>query len=291
MSAIEAEFAAINGAQIYYEIAGAGQPVVFVHAGIADRRMWDSQFEAFAERYRVLRYDHRGMGKSSMPAGTYALRDDLHALMRHFGGTPAVLIGCSMGGSVALDCVLEHPDAARALVLVCAGVSGNTLEPSDAMKRLWKQVDELAGKRDLDGANEIELRMWVDGVRRTPDQVDPAVRELVREMNLASFTRDEERKQGQPQAMEPPAFGRLGEVHLPTLVIVGSDDQPLIVQTADILASQIPGARKVVMEGLAHVPNMEQPAEFNQIVLDFLDEVARPKGVLEHVPSARGDML
>jgi pimeloyl-ACP methyl ester carboxylesterase len=272
MNAIGAGFAEINGAQIYYEIAGAGQPVVFVHAGIADRRMWDAQFEAFAEHYRVLRYDHRGMGKSSMPPGPFALRDDLSALMRHFDLAPAVLIGCSMGGSAALDCVLEHPDAARALVLVGAGVSGNTLEPGDEMKQLWEQVDELAGKGDLDGANEIELRMWVDGVRRTPAQVDPAVRALVREMNLASFTRDAEHQQGQPQPLEPPAFGRLDEVRAPALVIVGSDDQPLIVQTADILASQIPGARKVVMKGLAHVPNMEQPTQFNQIVLDFLDE-------------------
>ncbi len=275
MNATETGFAEINGARIYYEIAGAGQPVVFVHAGIADRRMWNPQFEAFAERYRTLRYDHRGMGKSSMPPGPFALRDDLYALMRHLDMTPAVLIGCSMGGSAALDCVLEHPDAALALVLVGAGVSGNTLEPGEEMKRLWEEVDELAGKGDLDGANEIELRMWVDGVRRTPDQVDPAVRELVREMNLASFTRDAEHQQGQPQPLEPPAFGRLGEVHVPTLVIVGSDDQPLIVQTADILASQIPGARKVVMEGLAHVPNMEQPAEFNQITLDFLAEALR----------------
>jgi pimeloyl-ACP methyl ester carboxylesterase len=275
MSATETGFAEINGAQIYYEIAGAGQPVVFVHAGIADRRMWDSQFEAFAERYRVLRYDHRGLGKSSMPPGPFALRDDLYALMRHFDLTPAVLIGCSMGGSVTLDCVLEHPEVARALVLVGAGVSGNTLEPGDEMKRLWEQVDELAGKGDLDGANEIELRMWMDGVRRTPDQVDPAVRALVREMNLASFTRDAEHQQGQSQPLEPPAFGRLSEVRAPTLVIVGSDDQPLIVQTADILASQIPGARKVVMEGLAHVPNMERPAEFNHITLDFLAEALR----------------
>jgi pimeloyl-ACP methyl ester carboxylesterase len=275
MSATEAGFVEINGAQIHYEIAGSGQPVVFVHAGIADRRMWDSQFDVFAERYRVLRYDHRGMGKSSMPPGPFALRDDLYALIRHFDMTPAALIGCSMGGSATLDCVLEHPEVARALALVGAGVSGNTLEPGDEMKRLWEQVDELAGKGDLDGANEIELRMWMDGVRRTPDQVDPAVRALVREMNLASFTRDAEHQQGQSQPLEPPAFGRLSEVRAPTLVIVGSDDQPLIVQTADILASQIPGARKVVMEGLAHVPNMEQPAAFNQITLDFLAEALR----------------
>ncbi len=275
MAEAETGFVEINGAQIYYEVAGAGQPVVFVHAGIADRRMWDAQFAAFAQKYRVLRYDHRGMGKSSMPPGPFALRDDLYTLVRHFDLAPAVLIGCSMGGGAALDCVVEHLDVARALVLVGAGVSGNPLEPSDEMKRLWAQVDELAGKGDLDGANEIELRMWVDGVRRTPDQVAPGVRALVREMNLASFTRDAEHQQGQPRPLEPPAYGRLSEVHTPTLVIVGSEDQPLIVQTADVLASQIPGARKVVMNGLAHVPNMEQPAEFNQIVLDFLDEALR----------------
>jgi pimeloyl-ACP methyl ester carboxylesterase len=275
MSAIGTGFAEINGAQIYYEIAGTGQPVVFVHAGIADQRMWDPQFEVFAQRYRVLRYDHRGMGKSSMPPGPFALRDDLYALTRHFDLGTASLIGCSMGGSAALDCVVEHPDVARALVLVGAGVSGNPSKPTEEMNRLWEQVDELAAKGDLDGANEVELRMWVDGVRRTPDQVDQAVRQLVREMNLASFTRDDEDKQGQSQPLEPPAYGRLSEVHVPTLVVVGSDDQPLIVQTADILASQISGARKVVMEGLAHVPNMENPGEFNQIALDFLAKTLR----------------
>jgi pimeloyl-ACP methyl ester carboxylesterase len=158
MSAIETGFAEINGAQIYYEIAGAGQPVVFVHAGIADRRMWDPQFEVFAERYRTLRYDHRGMGKSSMPAGPFALRDDLYALTRHIDLGPTVLIGCSMGGGAALDCVVEHPDVARALVLVGAGISGNPLKPSAEMNTLWEQVDELADKGDLDGANEVELR-------------------------------------------------------------------------------------------------------------------------------------
>jgi 3-oxoadipate enol-lactonase len=275
MAEIEMGLAEVNGAQLYYEIAGAGQSVVFIHAGIADSRMWNAQFEAFAQRYRVLRYDHRGMGKSSMPPGPFSLRDDLDALVRHFNMAPAVLIGCSMGGGAELDCALEHPDVARALVLVGAGVSGSPLKPSEEMNKLWEQVDELAGKGNLDGANEIELRMWVDGMRRTPDQVDPAVRALVREMNLASFTRDEEHKQGQSQPLQPPAYGRLGEIQVPTLVIVGADDQPLIVQTADILASQIPGARKVVMEGLAHVPNMEKPAEFNQIVVGFLAEALR----------------
>jgi len=275
MAEIETGLAEINGAQLYYEIAGAGQPVVFIHAGIADSRMWNRQFDAFAERYRVLRYDHRGMGRSSMPPGPFALRDDLDALVRHFNMAPAVLIGCSMGGGAELDCALEHPDVARALVLVGAGVSGSPLKPTEEMNKFWEQVDELAGKGDLDGANEIELRIWVDGVRRTPDQVDPSVRALVREMNLASFTRDEEHKQGQSQPPQPPAYGRLGEIQVPTLVIVGANDQPLIVQTADILASQIPGARKVVMEGLAHVPNMEKPAEFNQIVLGFLAEALR----------------
>src|SRR5262245_66000000 len=96
----------------------------------------------------------------------------------------------------------------RALVLVDAGVSGNMVEPSDELKRLRGEVDDLASKGDLDGANEIELRLWVDGVRRTPDQVDPAVRALVREMNLAGFLRLAEHEAAQPQQMEPPAFGR-----------------------------------------------------------------------------------
>ena len=98
---VETGYAEINGARLYYEVAGAGQPLALLHAGIADSRMWDDQFAVFAERYKVIRYDYRGFGKSSVPPGPYVFRDDLLGLLRHLGIARASLIGVSMGGGLA----------------------------------------------------------------------------------------------------------------------------------------------------------------------------------------------
>jgi 3-oxoadipate enol-lactonase len=264
--------AEVNGVQLYYEVAGTGNPVVFSHAGIADARMWDDQFEAFAARYHVIRYDHRGMGRSAMAPGPFALREDLYGLMRFLGVERAALIGCSMGGSATLDCTLAHPDAVAALVLVDAGMSGRQYTPEEEVEdhALFDPIEAAIERGDLDAANEMEVKIWVDGLRRTPDQVNPTVREKVREMNLTTFKRAEEFKQGQSQPLAPPAAGRLGEVRCLTLVIVGDEDVPPELKTADILTAGISGARKVVIHDAAHLPNMEKPAEFNRLVLDFL---------------------
>jgi len=265
-------FAAINGAQIFYEVAGSGKPVVFSHAGIADNRMWDDQFGVFAQRYRVIRFDHRSMGQSSMPPGPFALREDIYGLMRFLNVDRAALIGCSIGGAAALDCALAHPEAVAALVLVDSGVSGQqfTAEEEQQGEAIFGPIEEAQKRGDLDTANELELRLWVDGPRRTPDQVNPAVREKVRQMNLNNLRREHEMDPSQSQRLQPTAIDRLGEVRCPTLVLAGTEDVPPVLATARLLATGIPGAREVIIPDAAHLPNMEQPAEFNRIVLDFL---------------------
>jgi 3-oxoadipate enol-lactonase len=259
----------VNGAQLYYEVAGSGPAVALIHAGITDCRMWDAQFAAFAEHYRVVRYDHRGFGRSSMPPGPYTLRDDLRGLLQTLGIERATLIGTSMGGGVALDCALEHPGVAEALVLVGSGLGGSP--PSDYLREQWQAIGEAMERDGIDAANELELRLWVDGQGRTPEQVDPAMRERVREMNRAVLAREAENDElGQPQRLDPPAIGRLGEIAVPTLVIVGDRDVPTIVENADRLATGIAGAQKVVLPDVAHLPPMERPDEFNRLILDFL---------------------
>jgi pimeloyl-ACP methyl ester carboxylesterase len=264
--------AEVNGVQLYYEVAGSGKPIVFSHAGIADARMWDDQFDAFAAHYRVIRHDHRGMGRSTMAPGPFALREDIYGLMRFLGVERAVLVGCSMGGGAVLDCALAHPEAVGALVLVDAGMSGQQYTPEEeaADQALFAPVDAATERGDFDAANEMELKIWVDGPRRRPDQVNPAVREKVREMNLNAFRRAEEFKQGQSQPLQPAAAARLGEVRSPALVIVGDEDLPMVLRTAKLLAAGIPGAREAVIHDAAHLPNMEKPAEFNRLVQEFL---------------------
>lgn len=264
-------FVNVNGARLWFEDTGGDRQVVtFVHAGVCDHRQWDTQMAPFAENYRVIRFDMRGFGQSSLPAGPCSLSDDIGGLLDALGVERSAVIGCSMGGSAALDFALKQPERVRALVLVGAGMSGGPQEVSASEQELIAELMAADAAHDDERLNEAELRLWVDGPNRTPEQVTPGVRELMAEMNGANIRRGSEWEQVQPQPLDPPAAGRLGEVRAPTLVIVGSDDTFNVRKTADLLVAGIAGARKVVMPGLTHVPNMERPDEFNQTTLAFL---------------------
>lgn len=267
--------AEVNGAKLYYEMAGEGHPLVLIHAGIADSRMWDDQLALFAQRYRVVRYDLRGFGRSEVPPGPYALRDDLYGLLRFLGIQTTYLIGCSMGGSLAVDFTLEHPEMVDALIPVCAGLSGFEPSATEAEIAYWEEIEAAEKASDIERVNDMEVHLWVDGLGRTPEQVNPSVRQRVHEMNGVALAREAEQDQAQPQRLDPPAAGRLDEIHVPTLVIIGDRDVSGIQQTAEKLATDIPGARKVVIHDTAHVPNMEKPDEFNRVVLDFLSGLSR----------------
>ncbi|HEX5506705.1 MAG TPA: alpha/beta fold hydrolase [Thermomicrobiales bacterium] len=258
-------YADVNGARLYYEVAGAGHPLVLNHAGIADCRMWDEQFAAFAAHYRVVRYDMRGSGRSNDPPGPFSGRGDLYGLMTALGIARAHLVGLSMGGSLVLDMAIEHPDMVTALVPVAAGLGGHAGTGRDEQE---EALEAAMAADDYARANEIDLQVWVDGPRRAPGQVDPTVRERVREMNAGIYAQLP--NQGTLQRMDPPAAARLGEITAPTLVIAGDGDVPDILDIADVLAAGIAGARKVIIPGVAHMVNMERPAEFNRLVLDFL---------------------
>jgi 2-hydroxy-6-oxonona-2,4-dienedioate hydrolase len=261
-------FAEVNGARLYYEIAGEGEPLVLVHAGIADSRMWDRQLGVFAHRYRVIRYDMRGFGRSAMVQGPYAHHEDLRALLNFLGIERVFLVGCSIGGGTIIDFALQNPGRVRSLVLIGSAVGG--FEPGSDPPEQWEELVAADEARDLGRVSELEVRIWVDGPYRGPDRVDPGVRDLVREMNLIAL-RNEASGLGDERPLEPPAVDRLAEIQVPTLIIIGDQDQPEIIEAGDLLERSIPLARRAVMPGTAHLPNMESPDEFNRIVLEFLD--------------------
>lgn len=266
-------YADVNGAKLYYEVAGEGHPLVFLHAGIANLHMWDDQFSAFANRYRVVRYDHRGFGQSRAPAGPASIAGDVYGMFKFLNIEKAYLVGCSMGGGAALDFTLAHPEMVDGLALVGPGVSGAP-DFDDGLKETWDEIRAAAKAGDYEKANELEIRIWVDGAGRTPDQVDPVYRAKASAMNRALYDHDAEMNAIQWQPAEPPAFPRLEEVTAPTLVIVGDRDARDIQQIVDALATRIPGAKKVVMRNTAHLPSMELPDEFDQILGDFLGSLA-----------------
>lgn len=260
----------VNGAEFHYDATGAGHPLVLVHAGICDRRMWAAQMPALAEHFRVICCDLRGFGQTAMPPGPFSHPADLEGLMAALGIERAHLMGCSKGGSCALDVALAHPDRVNALVLVSSGPSGYRPPQPVPESPQWPAVVAAFEAGDLERAAELDVQVWVDGPRRSPAEVDPAVRARVYEMDLLAM-RHEVAGQGQEQAPERPAASRLAEVCAPTLVIYGDLDAPITLSSSEALAAGIPGARRVVMEGTAHLLNMEKPGLFNKLVLEFLE--------------------
>lgn len=262
----------VDGASLVYEVSGPDRdhacPIVLLHAGIADARMWDPQVETFAERFRVVRYDLRGFGRSGPAVGRYSARADLIALLDALGIVRAHLIGVSMGGALAVDVAVEHPERVASLVACAARPGGQ--EPSRELVRGWTEVDVALDAGDVDLAVELELRMWVDGPLRRADEVDPEVRERVREMNATLLAGPDE---GQPEPLDPPALTRLHQITAPTLVVVGDRDQPDVIAGAHLLSAGIPDATRQTIPGAAHMVSMERPAAFNRAVMAFLPDV------------------
>ncbi|MDQ3376452.1 MAG: alpha/beta hydrolase [Actinomycetota bacterium] len=262
----------VDGAELYYEVAGEGEPLVLVHAGISDSRMWDAQSDAFSRLYRTIRHDMRGFGRSPMVEGPYSHHADLLALLDALDVGRASLVGCSMGGGAVIDFALKNPERVVALVLVGSAVGG--FEFDEEPPEEWDELVAADETGDLERVSELEVRMWVDGPSRGPDVVDPAVRDLVREMNLIAL-KNEALELGEELEPGPPAATRLSQIQAPTLVLVGEVDRPRPLAAADLLERELPNVRKTVLPGTAHVPNMERPEEFNRLVLDFLKSAKR----------------
>ncbi len=262
----------INGARIYYETAGTGTPLVLLHAGIANSRMWDAQFEALAQHYRVIRYDLRGYGQTTAPAQPYSHHDDLRALLDQLGVERAILIGSSNGGRAAMNFALAYPQRAAGLIMVCSTPGGFKYEGESPP--IWEEIITAFEAGDLETTARLETQLWVVGTRRQPEDVPAVIRDLVTEMDLIALTK-EVAGVGDEKGVEPPAAGRLDELHLPVLVLVGEMDSPATFAAGNLMLGLIAGARTVVISETAHLPNMERPDEFNRVVLDFLRDVAQ----------------
>ena len=276
MSSVQTEYgyAKSGEARIYYEIAGQGTPLVMIHAGVADSRQWNNEFPYFAEQYKVLRYDMRGYGKSEPVEGEFSHMSDLVTLLDQVRLTdPLILMGCSMGGGLAMDFALAYPKRARALIMVDAGPGGLDLDLPSPPE--FAEAEEAFKAGDLDRVAELETRIWFDGLSRTPGQVDQAMRQLAYDMDRHALSL-EARGLGKRVPNSPtPAAERLGELKLPVLIIVGAHDTPYMHAAADYMLERIPSAQKAVIEAAAHLPNMDRPEEFRSIVEGFLGKQAR----------------
>lgn len=258
----------INGARIHYERAGSGFPLIFLHAGIADSRMWDPQVAAFSEHFDVIRPDSRGFGQSELPAMRWSPVADVLALIDELHLKPVHLVGCSMGGAVAIDFAIQHPERVSKLVLVGTAISGANF--GKKYPDLWTEVKAADEAGDLKAVNQAEMHLFLDGPKRPRGYVKQPLRDLFLDMNGGSLNSDWET--APTDDLKPPAVERLGEVTAPTLIVMGDKDVPTIYDAADLLMKSLPHVKKAVINDAAHLPNLEHPDEFNKLVLEFLFE-------------------
>lgn len=260
-------------ARLACESAGSGPAVVFLHAGVADRRTWSMQMEAVAATgLRAIAYDRRGFGDSLHADETYSQVGDLLAVLDRFADdAPAILVGCSQGGRIAIDAALAHPARVRALVLVAPAISGAPAVETfpSAIEALLARMEEAESSADVDRLNAAEAHVWLDGPLAPEGRVAGDVRELFLAMNgiaLRAELRGEE-------IAPPPAYARVSELRVPTLVVWGDLDFPHLCERCEYLVANIAGARAARMDGVAHLPSFEAPAAFNAMLLPFLREV------------------
>ena len=267
----ESGFVDVEGGRLYFEVEGSGKPLLLIHGGLGSLRMWDGLVPALVERYRVIRFDTRGYGRTESEHVAFSNRADAAAVLAHVGAPSCHLIGQSRGGVIALDFTLERPELVDSLVIAAGGASGLVADvPPGTPLPPWEEMERLWESKAWDELSELETQIWVDGWGQPTTRV-PALRARVHGWILDNYRAAHE--EGIPQPLVPPAAERFGEVAVPTLVIVGALDEPSTVANGRTIASRIAGARLVEFPDAAHMVQLENAPRFTRVVSDFLAEV------------------
>ena len=282
VAVVDSGHVAIDGGTLYFEAAGSGAPVILIHGGNLDRRMWDDQFALLQKQFRVIRYDARGYGRSSPADEPFAAHDDLAALFRELRLTRASLVGLSLGGRIAMDFALAHPEMVDRLVLAAPGISGGKwAQDGDT---LWIAEAIAAGRR---GDSVGVALAWLKSAYIASALKPPAQAERLRQISVdnARYWMGIVRHRDVEREATPPAAGRLRELKAPILLLVGGGDTPFIMDVARAIIAEAPNVRRVDLPGIGHMINLEAPERFNAEVLLFLAkaephdsvQIARPR--------------
>jgi 3-oxoadipate enol-lactonase len=257
--------------RLHREVRGDGPPVLLVHAGIADSRMWEPLGERLvAAGYRTIAPDLRGFGRSPLPAETFSPAADLVEVLDELGIERAPVVGASFGGRVTLELALRAPERVSALALLASAL--DDFDASDELEAFDEAETAAAEAGHFDEATDLLLRMWLDRPGRTG--VDPGVRALVTTMARRAFE-VQDGVDAEFEELDPPIARRLGEIRVPGLVVIGEDDVDDFDRIAAQLARELPGAEGVVrIRGAAHLPALERPAETAEALLGFLSRHA-----------------
>ena len=258
----------LEDARIQVDVHGTGEPVLLLHGLALDQRMWDDQIAQLRERYRVVRVDLLGFGKSSAVRGPYSHAGLLAALIDRLGMGAVHVVGHSMGGRIAAELVQSRPDTARSLTLVCSDIAGL---PFKTLGPLFGKIFET-GRHDIGAAKRLFLETEAfQSLRRNPAAF-AHLRRMVDEYSGWLFAHIRENPELRPA---PATAEALGDFRLPALVMTGELDAIDFREIADQVVRRVPGARKHEIANAGHLPNLEQPDDFNAKLLEFLGTVGR----------------
>ena len=265
----------IGGATLTGLEQGEGLPVVFLHAGVCDKRMWLDQMQAVDDAgWHAIAYDRRGYGEAISQDQEFSHLDDLEAVLDALDIHAVVLVGCSMGGGLAVDFALAHPGRVIGLVLVGTSITGAPWSATTEERAVEMAEEDAWERGDLDLLNKVQAHEWLDGPRTQSGRVGGAARKLFLDMNAKAL--------GKPpltqEVARPDAWSRIEDVSAPTLLVVGDEDFSALIDRHETLSENLPNAFAVVLEGAAHIPSIEKPELVNSLLVQFLDAFSGANG-------------
>lgn len=267
MLVIISEMWDINGINYRLNVAGAGETMVLLHGGHTNLDIWEDQIAYFVQHYRVIAYDQRGYGHTDTPSKPFSYEEDLRNILNHFDVDKAILVGASFGGSVAIDFTLKYPDQVKALVLAGPAVSGKKIPFRMNVESMKNYITAKKKGIHTAAAKFEQNRYWSYFI---PKQSDKRQKFMdIYKANKAFYTWN----MNLAKKLQPPASSRLSEIQVPTLIIEPVDDLPFNKTTCKMLEKSIKNSILIQLHDTGHLPNLEQPAKFNEAVYSWLQRL------------------
>jgi len=262
----ETGFAKVNGTTLYYEVAGSGEPLVLVHGNFGDCRHWDYNFRELARKFKVIRYDVRGYGRSdSSPKGfQYKDHADLKALLDYLGIKKAHIAGFSMGSGIVINFALEYPEMCKSLIPVGPWVCGYTPSTIQEFSRDFGQIPSIIEQGGTDAAAEQLIKFPIFKADASSDEVKEFISEVAKNYSFLHWTGEG------PVRIEPDAVNMLDRIKVPTLIITSEYDINACLEIAGLLDEKIENSMMVIIPGATHFMMMDKPQEFNNALVNFI---------------------
>jgi len=262
-------FVSVNDYRVYVEETGKGDPIVLLHGGLLDHRMWKKQVDDLSRSFRVITVDMPGHGLTINGDSTLLFNHALLKVLDTLKIEKTNIIGLSLGGVAATDFAISYPTRCNKLVLAAPGLVGWEFKEDSVLAKQSEDRNRKIIEKDTLGYVESFVKSWTDGPTRSPDQVNSEIRDTVKRWVYENIKRHQ--FSHWPGFTENPRASEvLDSVKVPVLIIVGNIDMKDIVMITNLMESKFPDARKITFDGVAHMINLEKPVQFNEEVKNFL---------------------